>query len=111
MFQHHSIARRLAATVAILTISVATPAIAGEITGNGTDIDINGRSICVYSGHNDTPGGDPENGDPGGHAQSFGYFGGYWDMWDAQELDPHEDFLSPGFACNPNRGPDLNVGG
>ena len=47
--------------------------------------------------------------DPGGQAQSYGYFGGYWDLWDAQDFDPRTDFLIPGFACNPNRGADLNA--
>ena len=99
---------------AALAATAATPAAAGEITGNGKDIDINSRSICAFSGRNDTPEGQFSSGhpeyDPGGVAQSFGYFGGYWDLWDAQDLDPHVVFRSPGFACNPNRGPDLNGG-
>lgn len=85
----------------------ATPAIAGEITGNGKPIEINGRSECAFSGLNDTPQGVPEI-DPGGIAQSYGYFGGYWDLWDANDFDPRTDFLIPGFACNPNRGADLH---
>ena len=97
---------------AVALATAAAPAFAGEITGSGKDIELNSRSICAFSGYNDTPEGQffpghPEY-DPGGIAQSFGFFGGFWDLWDAEDLDPHEVFLSPGFACNPNRGPDLN---
>ena len=99
------------ALMALALASVATPSVAGEITGSGKVIDINSSSVCAFSGYNDTPDGQFEPGhpeyDPGGVAQSFGYFGGYWDLWDAEDLDPREVFLSPGFACNPNRGPNL----
>lgn len=94
-----------AALAGILAL-IAAPALAGEITGNGKPIDINARSECAFSGYNDTPDGDPM--DPGGVAQSYGYFGGYWDLWDAQDFDPRTDALKPGFACNPNRGADLH---
>jgi hypothetical protein len=104
MSQIKSMSRRMA--IAALAALSATPTIAGEITGNGKPIDINGRSECAFSGRNDTPEGDPM--DPGGVAQSYGYFSGYWDLWDPQTFDPHTDFLIPGFACNPNRGADLN---
>ena len=97
--------------LALALVAAATPAAAGEITGNDKDINMHSRSICAFSGQNDTPNGQFEPGhpeyDPGGRAQSPGYFGGYWDLWDMDELDPHEDFLNPGFACNPNRGPSL----
>ena len=96
---------RIALTVGLIAIC-ATPASAGEITGNGKSIDIKARSECAFSGRNDTPDGDPM--DPGGMAQSYGYFGGYWDLWDAEDFDPHTDFLIPGFSCNPNRGADLH---
>lgn len=51
--------------------------------------------------------------DPGGIAQSYGYFSGYWDLWDAEDADPHAPGFPPvpGFSCNPNRGADLNAGG
>lgn len=83
----------------------SAPSLAGEITGNGKPIDVHARSECAYSGQNDTPDGDAT--DPGGVAQSYGYFGGYWDLWDPQDFDPRADYLIPGYACNPNRGADL----
>jgi len=93
--------------MAAIAIAVsATSAIASEITGSGKPVDVNGRSECAFSGLNDTPDGDIN--DPGGIAQSYGYFAGYWDLWDAQDFDPDTDFLIPGFACNPNRGADLH---
>ena len=95
------------AIMVVALTALAGPAIAGEITGSGKDIQINGRSECAFSGLNDTPEGVPGI-DPGGTAQSYGYFGGYWDLWDAQDFDPRTDFLIPGFACNPNRGADLH---
>lgn len=95
------------ALMATVLAAAATPAFAGEITGSGEPIDINARSECAFSGLNDTPEGVPGI-DPGGIAQSYGYFGGYWDLWDAQDFDPRTDFLIPGFACNPTRGADLH---
>ena len=92
--------------IAAVVAATAGPTMAGEITGNCKAIEINGRSECAFSGRNDTPEGEP--GDPGGVAQSYGYFGGFFDLWDAQDFDPRTDFLIPGFACNPNRGADLH---
>jgi hypothetical protein len=81
---------------------------AGEITGNGKDIDINARTECAYSGYNDTPEGDPR--DPGGRVQSYGYLVGYWDLVNPQDWDPNGDGFQriPGYACNPNRFHDLH---
>ena len=109
MAKSHSVSLQVAIAAAFVASS-ATPAIAGEITGNGNSIDIMARSECAYSGRNDTPEGDPM--DPGGIAQSYGYFSGYWDLWDAQDGDPHEPGFPPvpGFSCNPNRGADLHAG-
>jgi hypothetical protein len=96
----------LVASAAVIGVA---PAIAGEITGNGTDIEINARSECAFSGRNDTPEGIPGL-DPGGLVQSYGQFIALgW--FDAQDFDPRTDFLKPGFACNPNRGADLHDGG
>lgn len=42
-------------------VALATPALAGEITGNGkyTPVhDYTASSICAFSGYNDTPGED-----------------------------------------------------
>ena len=97
--------------LAAVAFLFAAPAIAGEITGNGKDIDINARSECAYSGINDTPGGDPR--DPGGRVQSYGYLVGYWQLVDPQDYDPNDPFPPfqriPGFACNPNRWSDLHA--
>ena len=96
------------AVMAVALLAAAAPGLAGEITGNGKSIDIHARSECAFSGRNDTPEGDPM--DPGGVAQSYGYFGGYWDLWDADEADPHAPGFPPipGYSCNPNRGADLH---
>ncbi|MEO5577562.1 MAG: hypothetical protein ABIR25_00740 [Sphingomicrobium sp.] len=82
----------------------AVPAIAGEVTGNGKDIDVNGRSICAFSGQND---GNP----PPGRTQSFGQNVSN-DRLDPRNFDP--DFEGPfhpypGWACNPNN-VDLHEG-
>jgi hypothetical protein len=94
----------------------STPAIAGEIKGpppaanyTGQPLDINSRSICAFSGLNDSPLGDPNFGDPGGITQSFGSFFGS-SGYPVSQLDPRNDYLSPGFACNPTRGDDLHGG-
>ena len=41
------------AAVASLMLVSSTPALAGEVTGSGKDIDINGRSECAFSGQED----------------------------------------------------------
>ena len=86
----------------------ASPASAGEITGNGKDITINGRSECAFSGYNDQD-GDPR--DPGWISQSYGQNVRLTPL-DPSTLDPNDPnalFVPiPGFACNPNRGNDLN---
>lgn len=84
---------------AALAALSAGPALAGEVTGSGKNVNQNqGKSWCSFSGLNDDPGapldGSGPNG-PGGRSQSFG-----------QEnklglADPH--VLNPGVACNPNR--------
>jgi hypothetical protein len=94
------------ALVAAAAIAAATPASAGEITGNGKDIDINARSECAFSGLNDLD-GDPR--DPGAHTQNYGTLVSLG-IVNPQYLDPNADapFVPiPGFACNPNRGRDL----
>jgi hypothetical protein len=89
-----------ACTTAVAILS-AGPALAGEVTGSGKNVDQNqGMSWCSFSGLNDDPGapldGSGPNG-PGGRSQSFG-----------QEnklglADPHAG--NPGTFCNPNRTP------
>jgi len=94
-------------------VTTAAPAIAGEITGNGTPIDIHARSECAFSGQNDTPDGDPAHGDPGGIFQSYGQYVGEFDIFDPSEADPRTPGFPPipGFSCNPNRREDLHAGG
>ena len=105
-----------AAIAAAAAFTGAAPAIAGEIKGpppagnyTADEIDIHSRSICVFSGLNDSPLGDPSVFDPGGITQSFGSFFGS-SGFPVNDLDPRTDEMSPGFSCNPNRGPDLHGG-
>ena len=95
--------------VASALVAIAYPAQAGEITGNGKDIEINARSECAFSGINDTPEGGGM--DPGGHVQSYGYLVGHWDLINPQDWDPNGAPFQriPGFACNPNRWSDLHA--
>jgi hypothetical protein len=86
---------------------VSTTATAGEITGNGKPIDVNGRSECAFSGYNDQD-GDPR--DPGWISQSYGQNVRLTPL-DPSDLDPTNAagafFVPiPGFACNPNRWTD-----
>jgi len=90
----------LTAAVSALTVAGlgAGTALAGEVTGNGKKEDYSqGRSICSFSGQNDHPEGDPNEG-PGGRTQSYGQ--------DVRTglLDPTDKSspLRPGFLCNPN---------
>ncbi|MGH8959274.1 MAG: hypothetical protein ACRDVK_11450 [Acidimicrobiia bacterium] len=91
-------------TVVFLAL-FASAALAGEVTGSGSNSDQNqGVSWCSFSGLNDDPDAstDPETTDPlpngpGGQSQSYG-----------QEVklgfvSPHE--FNPGMACNPNHAP------
>lgn len=76
-------------TGALLAVNVGM-ATAGEITGNGKFLEMNGKSICSFSGLNDVP--DGSDGGTAGRTQSFG-----------QEvragLSPR--LFNPGLACNP----------
>jgi hypothetical protein len=94
---------------------LAAPVLAGEITGPpptsnvpsppGTRIS-NGVSICSFSGLNDTPDGIPGI-DPGGIAQSYGYFMAQFGLFDPSDPDKFSSGSFPGENCNPNRGPRL----
>ena len=104
------------AALAASALLFSTSAIAGEIKGpppstnyTAPEIDIHARSFCVFSGLNDSPLGDPDQGDPGGITQSFGSFIASSGA-PVNELDPHTTFGMPGFGCNPNRGVDLHGG-
>jgi hypothetical protein len=102
--------------LAATAVAISVPAVAGEIKGppptanyTSPEIDMHSRSICAFSGLNDSPLGDPTFGDPGGITQSFGSFFGS-SGFPVSALDPRTDELSPGFSCNPNRGPDFHGG-
>jgi hypothetical protein len=84
----------VALSVAAVVLSLgAGAALGGEITGNGKDLEVNGRSLCAYSGLNDEV-----TAEEPGRVQNWGSI-------------PKEfrDFLtsigvSPGVACNPTSG-------
>ena len=96
----------------IAAMLVATPALAGEITGNGKDLTLNGKSACAFSGLNDTPnglwlpigpGGALVQVDPGGKTQSYGSF--LSDGFLPSPSDPSgRDAMGgfPGASCNPS---------
>ena len=80
------IALAAAATGALLVLGSGT-AIAGEVTGNGKPLPVNGKSICAYSGLNDKiTTFEPTR------TQSYGTF---------LVLYGKEALPSPGVACNP----------
>lgn len=58
----------------MLSLAIAGPAFAGEITGNGkpTAGPEHANSICVYSGKNDAPGNPLDIPNAGGPSQSYG---------------------------------------
>jgi hypothetical protein len=94
------IARFLTAALLITaTIALTTPALAGEVNGNGKKSDYSrGASFCKFSGLNDDPDApidDPEG--PGGRTQNWGHTQQIFD------LDPSE--FNPGEGCNPNSNP------
>jgi hypothetical protein len=102
----------------VLAIAAAcaglSPAVAGEITGNGKDLIINGQSFCAYSGQNDTPdglwlpigpGGALVQVDPGGDIQSYGYFKSQSGAYpNPSDLAARSVRNFPGVGCNPNLG-------
>jgi hypothetical protein len=90
----------VALSVAAVVLSLgAGAAFGGEITGNGKVLEVNGRSICAFSGQEDDQfkeGG--SKGDPG-HAQSWGQI-----PKEVRDLMGPAGY-HPGMACNPNIGP------
>jgi hypothetical protein len=100
---------------AAVLLASSAASFAGEIKGPpptsnqpsppGTRIS-NGTSICSYSGLNDTPDGIPGV-DPGGIAQSYGYFMAQYGIFDSSDPDKFSSGVFPGENCNPNRGPRL----
>lgn len=101
-------ARRIAvalSSVALIALLGAGATFAGEITGNGRLLDVNGHSACAFSGQQDlqwyttdadtTLRTDPTRGDPS-HAQS-------WGQIPKVVRDSFPASLHPGIACNPTR--------
>ena len=111
--------RRLISAIgaaALITSLSASLVLAGEVTGNGKSLHVDGggkwgtglhgRSFCAYSGQEDLQYWD-ENGNPlpaaqkgvPGHAQSWGQI----PKADRDVIGPLG--FHPGRACNPNYGP------
>lgn len=97
----------IAVGAAAALLSVAGGSVfAGEITGNGTLKEVQGRSSCAYSGQEDLqffyddansmPKATPAKGAPA-HAQSWGQI----DKATREVLTTMG--LNPGIACNPNK--------
>ena len=111
MFYRKSAAAMRFVLGAAAIAAISMPALAGEITGNGKEIEINGRSLCAYSGINDTPnglvlpigpGGALVTIDPGGDVQSYGYFKSHFDdLPSPSDPDARNVFAFPGVGCNP----------
>ncbi|MDH3511139.1 MAG: hypothetical protein OER85_09845 [Gammaproteobacteria bacterium] len=89
-------------TACILSIG-ASVALAGEITGNGkslknSDGTLNGKSICAFSGLNDTYTGDPTEPDEDGFFRT--------QAWGQLPKDVRDFLISigeyPAVACNPS---------
>jgi hypothetical protein len=98
-----------AAAFAVGISLIASPVLAGEITGpppigNGTSPPntsiSNGNSRCSFSGLNDTPDGIPGI-DPGGQVQSFGYFMSKFGLYDPSDPADRAGFAFPAQGCNP----------
>lgn len=91
----------LIAGVTSVVLLGASAAYAGEITGNGKDIDVKGKSECAFSGREDTPG----ETFPDGVTRVFK--GLIAQSWGQLTAEAKEFFLSigaqPGDACNPNK--------
>lgn len=90
----NTMARRLlVVTTTVALSSLAAPAMAGEITGEGTLMEVQGASECAYSGLND------------GYIDPI-YMEGPEDTQRVQNWGHVRQFLPikgvPGFACNPS---------
>jgi hypothetical protein len=104
--------RRVFAVAACVPAVVAVgagSAFAGEVTGNGkpTQGPAHANSICVFSGQNDVPEGDPEEGPPG-RTQSYGQ-DVRMGLSDPSAVNPGKVgqgvlTFHPGFACNGDHG-------
>jgi len=105
----HSTIRKMRGSAAIITAvtltALATSVSAGEITGNGKSLKnedgtLNGKSICSFSGLNDTYSGDPTVPDHDGFFRTQN-----WGSFDKAVRDFLTSIgLHPGDSCNPTRG-------
>jgi hypothetical protein len=94
----------------LLAAILTTSASAGEITGNGKDVNNRGASECSFSGINDTPEGfwiEVAPGvlvqiDPGGRTQSYGSFFAQYDWFDSPSDPDARAGPFPGNLCNPS---------
>ena len=83
------------AIAGLFALAAGTPAMDGEVTGKGEQVDANGVSICKFSGQNDGE-------DPPGRVQSYGQ-DVVADLADPTDFDPDDPFsLHPGWFCDPN---------
>lgn len=81
---------------AVAAMTVAAPAVAGEVTGSGKDITLHGQSWCRYSGLNDTPYEDGM-----GQTQSYGQLVRlYPEFVNPQDFNPATSYPE---SCNPTR--------
>ena len=91
-------------------MAASTAAMAGEIKGppptdnsqNTPGSISNGNSFCSFSGLNDTPLGIPGV-DPGGIAQSYGWFLSQFGNFDPSDPAERSSFDFPGTGCNPSK--------
>lgn len=98
----------------LAALAMSGPAVAGEVTGNGKTIAMNGRSACAFSGLNDTPDGHPATLDPGGRVQTYGFFQSQtWlgEFINPRVVGPREFGPHPGYACNPQSDPQFEIPG
>lgn len=97
--------RRIAAAclaAAGIAVLAASPASAGEVNGNGTELPLKGASLCKFSGLNDE-----QTAEEPTHTQSYGTFlvlirnatGMTTKQFKEAGILP-----SPGVACNPTKG-------
>ena len=96
------------AAAALLLGLTASATFAGEITGNGTSLHVDGggkwgtglhaRSFCAFSGQEDLQFADGGSKGVPGHAQS-------WGQIPKAVRDSFPAAMHPGRACNPNYGP------
>ncbi|HET7316781.1 MAG TPA: hypothetical protein VFI88_05090 [Sphingomicrobium sp.] len=103
----------LYSAVAASFVLSSSVAVAGEIKGPPPESNLpphqgpisNGKSLCDFSGLNETPEGlFPE--DPGGMVQSYGYFMSHFDAFDPSDPAERAGPTFPGTSCNAHENPN-----